>query len=204
MPTLILARDAQITAQLLSKCLGVLGKATGHSYDITQSAGVSCDELVRQCCEGIDHSIEQVGSAMDQLLLITHLQIDVSGDTARMNILIDSLIKHRYVTFAARTMLNMEASRDPRVKHDTDRHRKMKHMDAQDTCLLMLPALLNRAEARHVATPTPAIEAIESNLLFVLENHSHSAIKLGSKTLSQLGSVSFTSFSQWLSLFRCV
>lgn len=189
-PTPAAALNAERTAQLLAKCLAALGTSTGHSYDIAQSTGVSYDELVRQCLEATDNSLEQVSCANDQLFLITRLEISVARFTSRMNILLDSLIKRHFVTFATSTMFNMQASTDPRIKHDTDRHRDLEHLDVQDACLLLLPALFQRAQAKDVETATPAVEAIESNLLFIFEHHSHSAVKFARERLDQFGEFS--------------
>lgn len=181
-PTLEVALNAKISAQLLSKCLGAVGWPTGYCYDTIHKTGVSYDELVRQCCEATDNTVEQVSSATNQLFLITKLRLSVGNDQSLIDMFLDCLIERHYVSFAACTMLNMEASQDPQVRHDTDRHRRM---DVQDTCIMMLLPLLRRAEDR--ATAAPAIEAVESHLLFVLEKHSLSAIEFAGGELSQLG-----------------
>lgn len=178
---------AEISAQLLAKCLAALGTSTSYSYDIAQNTGVSYDELVRQCLEATDNSFEQVSCAHNQLFLITRLEISVARDTSRMNRLLDSLIKRHFVTFATRTMFNMQASTDTRIRHNADRHRDFEHLDVQDTCLPVLLGLFQRAQSKDTETAIPAIEAIESNLLFILENHSHSAVEFAREGLDQIG-----------------
>lgn len=165
------------SAERLGKCITAIRFSKGLIQDLAQVAGVSSNELVRQCCEATDNSVEHNGGASQQFVLLCSIYAHLDRPGPTLDIFLDALIDNHFVTFLTLHILNAwvldksiagvgeDAVDEPVVQ-------KLRDFHAHVLCILF-----ERAHEVKRLNVSPAIEAVHTNTMFLLEACSHSAIE---------------------------
>lgn len=173
-PPLPLARQAAIVSvDLVIGCIRSVEKRISSGpgrLKVAELAGMSYLELVTQSLNAPGNGDENCVLEQPQIYCRMHQTsfIDAIIDADSSPDLNAAISSKRIVTFSATLMKAIEKT--PQYAHSTDPNRDPSSFDWHDTMVIMWRLILEGASKRN--DPRPAVEAVEANVVFLLETWS--------------------------------